>query len=177
MFRKPLIAFTALAVAASAAGAQPRGPVLGVEDIPQILAAGEAGFDRDYKGRRYTARMIVNDVIDARTLWVESARADYFAVGFTSDGKHVMFAPIQCNAKELGGALVGEIMYVTGTVDNLMGSSIFLEPCEITFTKKLQEPLAEDSVTAQQHRGLTTKELEVRSTCLAHEYAAVNAVS
>jgi hypothetical protein len=48
-------------------------PLLGIEDIPHILAAGEAGFDKDYKGRLYTARMTVNDVLD---------RSTFFAIGF-----------------------------------------------------------------------------------------------
>lgn len=49
-----------------------------IEDIPHILAAGEAGFDKEYKGRLYTARMTVNDVLD---------RSTFYAVGFNRDGK------------------------------------------------------------------------------------------
>jgi hypothetical protein len=104
---------------------------LGVKDIPHIVAAGQAEFEKTYKGKLYTARMTVNDV---------TARSTAVAVGFNSSGTHVTFPPINCNVSDLrdvGSAREGEIMWVSGILQSLLGSTIFLEPCEISLT---QEP-------------------------------------
>jgi hypothetical protein len=51
-----------------------------------------------------------------------------------------MFPPISCTVHdlaEIGPAREGKILWVSGILDDLMGSTIFLDPCEISFT---QEP-------------------------------------
>lgn len=104
---------------------------LGSDDIPRILTA-ENGFDQTYKGRLFTARMTVSDVVQ---------RSGVVSVGLNKDNSDETFPPISCNLEDLnevGLARKGRILWVSGIVDQRMGSTIFLEPCQISLT---QEPL------------------------------------
>lgn len=103
-------------------------PALSIKDIPQIVASGEDGFNKYYKGHLFTAQMTVNDVID---------KSNYFSVGFNT-GEHQMFPPISCNAhnlEELGPAQEGKLLWVSGIASDLMGDTLFLDPCEISYTE------------------------------------------
>ena len=103
---------------------------LGIEDIPRIIKAGEARFHKDYKGRLYTARMTVNDVMD---------RSTFYAVGFNINGNNETFPPISCkihDVREVGSAREGAILWVSGILEEIIGDTIFLDPCEISFTKE-----------------------------------------
>jgi hypothetical protein len=102
-----------------------------IEDIPRIVEAGNARFEKDYKGKLYTAKMSVNDVLD---------RTTFYAIGFNINGEQKTFPPISCRIEDLNEARLasgGKILWVSGILDNLLGSTIFLYPCEISVT---QEP-------------------------------------
>jgi len=101
-----------------------KGP-LRAEDIPTIVEAGAVEFDKNYRGKLYTAKMVVNNVMN---------RPSGYSMSF---GEH---SPITCNRldpreSQIGNS--GDTLWVSGIMDNLLGDTVFLDPCEISFT---QEP-------------------------------------
>lgn len=119
--------FTMLAVVtftATSASAK----TLKAADLPTILALDSDQFDKQWEGRLFTARLIVNDLTPGD---------GFYAVGFTEDGEQKTFPPVSCKLVDRGEvalAVKGKQLWVSGILSNKLGSTLFLEPCQISYT-------------------------------------------